>query len=107
MLSVKKTVAKILGQIQTLSSKVNTATVRVELKDANVVRQTGKYVSVTAPTVSGYTFVCWLCATTNSWAGYVTASTPRSATSNFYVQWVNASTSSTGQITCYALYRRN
>ena len=69
---------------------------------ANINKAFGNYVSVTAPSVSGYKFLCWAQVATNGWVGYVYPSAPLSATCNMW----NATTglSGTGRIDCIALY---
>ena len=92
MLDVKKLLAKILKQ----------KTVQARLVTSNINRVYGNSASVTAPTVSGYTFLCWAQVATIGWVGSVYPSDPLSVTSNMW----NATTgqSGTGRIDCLALY---
>ena len=76
--------------------------VKTQLVSANINRAFSNYVTVTAPTVSGYKFLCWAEVATNGWVGNVYASAPSSAKCNMW----NATTgqSGTGRIDCLALY---
>lgn len=57
---------------------------------------------VTAPAVSGYSFLAWVIATTTGWVGACYFETPLSATTGI---WCAADASATGGATlCYALY---
>ena len=63
-------------------------------------------VSVTAPTVSGYTFLCWFAAVPQSAICEVHAENPTSATTRFWTNGLTRYTTTAFTITCYALYRR-
>ena len=59
--------------------------------------------NITAPTVAGYRFVCWVACVSVSWVGTCYIEQPASATTRtWYVtqRW----NSGGGQIHCYALY---
>ena len=60
---------------------------------------------VTAPAVSGYSFLAWVIATTAGWVGAFYFETPLSATTGVWCA-ADASTTS-GATLCYALYARN
>lgn len=90
-----------------IATKVVAAQVRTGKTSGNVVKTAGRYVSLTAPDIDGYTFVCWIGVSTNSWTGYVSPSNPLLQTTNFYVQYSASPSTSTGGITAYALYRRD
>ena len=72
--------------------------------DGSVQKTAGKYTQLQAPAVSGYTFLCWVCATTNSWTGYVSPSNPTMSSVNFYVQYSQSPSTATGSISGFALY---
>lgn len=90
-----------------LETKVAAAQVRTGSVTGNIVKTAGRSVSLTAPDITGYTFVCWIMCTTNAWTGYVTPSNPTLKTVNFYVQYSASPSTSTGGITAFALYRRS
>lgn len=77
-------------------------TVYAKIVSATINRAYANYVSVTAPSVDGYKFLCWAQVSTNGWVGSVYPSSPLSATCNMW----NASTgqTGTGNIDCLALY---
>lgn len=66
----------------------------------------GSHASVTAGSVSGYTFICWVNVMTSGWVGSCYIQSPLKATTNI---WVSASTdtSGTGQADVCALYAKN
>ena len=61
----------------------------------------GNYQYITAPTVSGKTFVCWLGASTDGWAGSIYILDMGASTTTAW----NASAPGSGNIKCFALYR--
>lgn len=63
-------------------------------------------VSVTAPAVSGYTFLCWFAAVPQNAICEVHAESPTSATTRFWTNGLTRYTTTAFTITCYALYRR-
>ena len=63
-------------------------------------------VSVTAPTVANYTFVCWLSAIPQNATCEVHPEVPTSATTAFWTNGLTRYTTSAFTIKCYALYRR-
>lgn len=71
MLDVKKTLAKVINMfrdpliMRTVSVTGNTR---------------GNMGSVTAPTVNGYEFICWISVFSNGWVGSPYASSPTSKT---------------------------
>lgn len=67
---------------------------------------TDTYVSATAPTVSGYTFLCWFAAVPQNATCEVHAESPTSTTSRFWANGLTRYTTTSFTITCYALYRR-
>lgn len=71
----------------------------------NIVKTAGRSVTLTAPSVEGYTFVCWVTAITNGWTGYVSPANPTLASVGFWVNYVASPTTSTGEISAIALYR--
>lgn len=66
----------------------------------------GSHASVTAGSVSGYTFICWVNVMTSGWVGSCYIQSPLKATTNIWVG-ASASTSGTGQADACALYVKN
>ena len=66
----------------------------------------GSYVSLSAPSVSGYTFLCWVGSATTGWVGATYIESMNSASTRI---WVSASTESsgTGSVNAWALYVQN
>lgn len=59
---------------------------------------------VTAPAVSGYSFISWVFAVTNSWVGACYFATPMSVTTSV---WCSVDNNATAELTdCYALYTK-
>ena len=88
-----------------LADKATTPAIIMRSVNGDVQKTAGKSVQLAAPTVTGYTFVCWVYATTNGWTGYVSPANPSIATVNFYVQYSASPSTDTGGITGFALYR--
>lgn len=63
-------------------------------------------VSVTAPSVSGYTFLVWIAAAPQNATCEVHAENPTSATTRFWTNGLTRYTTTAFTIKCYALYRR-
>lgn len=84
-----------------LSNNFNIA----RLVSATINRAYGGYVSITAPTISGYTFVCWAAVATDGWVGSCYVENPLAVTTNIW----NASTGQggSGLVHATALYRLN
>ena len=93
--------------LKELSNKAITPSVIMRSVNGEVVKTAGRYVQLSAPTVEGYTFVCWVYATTDGWTGYVSPSNPTMGTVNFYVQYSSSPSTGTGGITGFALYRKS
>lgn len=97
MLDVKKLLTKML------------VTLKTPLKVASVTKSIGKasgsHVAISAPTVSGYTFVCWLGSATSGWAGS-TYIQNMSATST-HIWNPTQGQSGTGDVIAFALYVKN
>ena len=76
------------------------------LATATVGKNLGSYVSLSAPSVSGYTFLCWIGSATTGWVGGTYIESMNSAST---VVWVCASTESsgTGDVNAWALYVEN
>lgn len=80
-------------------------TVHAELVNANINKAYSGHVSVTAPNVSGYQFLCWAQVATDGWVGTVYPSAPMSQTSDMWNALTGASgQTGTGLIHCLALY---
>lgn len=90
--------------ITRINSVAGCVTARTVTVTVNVARTS--HASVTAPPVSGYTFVCWTHCATDGWVGQCYMQVPTSATSYVWVSY-SASTSGTGKVVCCALYRKN
>lgn len=84
-----------------LSNNFNIA----RLVSAKINRAYGSNVSITAPTISGYTFVCWVAVATDGWIGSCYVQNALAVTTNIW----NASTgqSGSGTVNATALYRLN
>jgi len=66
----------------------------------------GRAKSVTAPTVSGYTFVSWVHCATSGWVGSCYMQVPTSSTTNVWVA-AGGGSSGTGSVVCTAIYSKN
>ena len=76
------------------------------LATVTVGKNLGSYVSLSAPSVSGYTFLCWIGSATTGWVGGTYIESMNSASTR---AWVCASTESsgTGDVNAWALYVEN
>ena len=78
---------------------------QVGSKTASINKATGSSVSITAPTISGYTFLHWIGSATSGWIGGTYIENMGSATTNI---WVSASSATgTGSVVAWALYVEN
>lgn len=76
---------------------------RVEHVSVSVTRTTSSHASISAPTVSGYTFLCWFATSTSGWVCATYVESPDRANTSIWV--CNSQYSSgTGNVFCYALY---
>jgi hypothetical protein len=57
---------------------------------------------VTAPTVPGYSFICWISSVSMGWIGFTSIGVPTSPSDNVYSDAVR-----TGDVLCTALYQRS
>ena len=80
-------------------------TVYAQVVSTTINKAYGSNVHVTAPTVSGYQFLCWAQVTTNGWVGSAYPSTPLNQSSPIWI--ASSGQSGTGQIDCLALYVPN
>lgn len=88
------------GKSDSVSQVANLAKFAVvKAVDATIPAGVGKYVRVAAPSVAGYRFVCWLCATTSGWVGHVYIAYPPSAEQSI---WNNSANG--GAVQAFALY---
>lgn len=96
MLDVKKLLAKIL-------TKLNTPIV-IRYVGTSIGKTAGSHVAITAPTVSGYTFVCWVATATSGWVASTYVANPTAASTDIW----NTTTNGTGNgnVNAYALYMR-
>lgn len=60
---------------------------------------------VTAPSVSGYTFFCWISSATDGWIGSTYFEDTVSPTTNVWVS--SATLTGNGKVNCRALYIKN
>ena len=72
---------------------------------AAIIQANQTHVSVTAPSIDGYTFVVWVGTASQGWVGYTYIALPENATADVYKS--EAATSSTRTVRCYALYLKN
>ena len=72
---------------------------------ATISKAVGSSVSISAPTVTGYTFVGWLNLSTYGWIGSVYMGN-NNASSTVYVSGNSGNTTGTGTVRAYALYQR-
>lgn len=77
-------------------------TVYAKTVSASIGKAYASNVSVTAPSVDGYKFLCWAQVATNGWVGSVYPSAPLSATCAMWT--ASSGLSGTGNIDCLALY---
>ena len=88
---------------------------RVIPRDIMTVRQVtttvnktgGVSANITAPTVSGFTFVCWLQPATTGWVGAPYVENPMNSTSRVWQFNNTMFTSGAGNVTVTALYKAN
>ena len=73
---------------------------------ATVERIPSSSTSISAPSVSGYTFVCWFYSSTSGWVSATYIENPLNQNTSVWVGY-NPYTNGTGRVNCYALYRKN
>lgn len=96
-LKVKETLAKVLTAIKK----------PLIIREVSVtVAYSGGNAFVTAPTVSGYTFLLWFAEKTDGWVGGVYNSLPTVQRGRVWTLPSNTGTGS-GSVVCYALYIRS
>ena len=91
-------------------TKLNSAPPAVKVARVDYVVPNAKdKITVTAPTVSGYTFVCWVDFRPNSGYGVWKAESYAATTTNLWPQVPESVTTvpSGKKLYCYALYTRN
>lgn len=93
--SLKELVKKVLEKLA--------SPLRVESVSVTVTRTLGSYARITAPTVSGYTFVSWIHFATNGWVTPIYTDAPTSTTATVWVA-SDIYTSGTGTVVGFALY---
>ena len=64
-------------------------------------------ISVTAPEVAGYTFLCWIAAVTTGWIGTCYFESPQSKTSSVWVAANPGGATSSSGLVCHAMYIKN
>ena len=92
--------------LDNLSVRVMTPTIVSRTVRGSVVKTVGRYGTVTAPTVEGYDFLCWIWSAPAGWVGVITPSSPILVTSNFYVQSVQSASTASGDFNATALYQK-
>ena len=89
-----------------LATRAKTTTLITRSASGSVVKTAGRYGSLTAPTVDGYDFLCWIWAAPSGWSGVITPSNPTLATVNFYVQYSSSPSTASGDFNGVALYQK-
>lgn len=97
MLDVKKLMTKLLVILKT---PLKVASVTKSINKAS-----GSSVAISAPTVSGYSFLCWISSATSGWVGATYVQNITSANTNIWVAAPNLS--GTGDVIAFALYVKN
>ena len=97
-ISLKELVKKML-------TTLSTPPMVTRIVAGSVTASYASHTSMTAPSISGYTFVGWGAVATVGWVGSVYPSAPQSQTSDFWVASANTS-SGAGTINALAIYRR-
>ena len=96
MLNEKKLLTKIMSAMDT-PLKVTSIT-------KSIGRTAGSNVYISAPTVSGYTFLCWLSSATSGWVSATYISDPLNANTSIWSATTNGT--GTGTVVAYALYTK-
>lgn len=94
MLDLKALLGKVLKQLD--------APLKVASVSRSIGRTAGSHVAISAPSVSGYTFLCWTSSTSSGWVSATYVSEPMNANSNIWNATTNGS--GTGTVIAYALY---
>lgn len=92
--------------IADLNSKLNPFLI-TRTVTATITRSNGSRSSITAPSVNGYTFLCWISAVSNGWIGNVYIENPTAITSNIWSANYGYSDSTNGTVYACALYVHN
>ena len=104
-LKTKTTISKMLGSLSKLipwsDAVITSSAVKVTHSMAP-----NSNVNVTAPTVTGYTFVCWVNISTQGWVGSLYFEDPGAQTTKVWCASAIAGGSG-GATWCRALYRKN
>ena len=97
MLDMKKLLTKTLITLKT-PLKVSSVT-------KSIGKASGSSVAISAPTVSGYSFLCWISSATSGWVGATYVQNITSQNTNIWVAAPNGS--GTGNVIAFALYVKN
>ena len=99
------TILNLIGSPVQINGTSVSDLIKFKSVSASISRSYSSYVSITAPSYSGYKFVTWYHVASTGWVGSLYAETPGNTTTNVW----NASygQSGTGSIICYALYIKN
>lgn len=76
-------------------------------KNVQIKKTTGSSLAITADTVSGHTFVCWLQPATSGWIGSVYVEDPTVTSTKIWVSGVGSQSTQTGAVRITALYKAN
>lgn len=94
MLNQKKLDIKMLNKLDSM--------LKIDSVSGTIARQSGNYKSITAPTVAGYTFLCWFNVASSGWLSSLTIENVTNTTTNVWNTITNGS--GQGNFIAYALY---
>lgn len=95
---------------QTIKSYLNSNLsnfLTVRSTTATITRANASGSTISAPTVTGYTFLCWLSAVSTGWIGNIYIESPTQATSNIWSANYGYNDPDSGNVTAFALYVKN
>ena len=81
--------------------------IKVEYQSGTITRTLGSRTILTAPTITGYKFVCWIHVSTHGWFGSVYPEIGNSQTTNFWLAASPNAPGTNGAIRAWALYVRD
>lgn len=81
--------------------------IKVQYASGTITRTLCYKTTLTAPTITGYTFVCWIHVSTHGWFGSVYPEIGNSQTTNFWLAATPGPNGQNGEIRAWALYVRN
>lgn len=80
--------------------------IKTSSKSGSIGRNFGSSATITAPSVSGYTFVQWTHVLTSGWVASIYTASPTSSSATFY-NATNSNPGGTGTFYAYALYKKS